>query len=435
MANKMKIAYAMYDRIDILSKYNIGTRNILSQSDGQQFTYIDYNTSCIQVGDGKNPCISTTLTGTFEVPPQVNSKDVVSIGDYAFKNSKISNIKLPDTILYIGSYAFLGSNITEFICPKNVIQIKDQAFAWCECRFADFSQAKLLSFIGSYHFSGSNITSILLPDSLHTISVHMFFSSKLKSVTIPKSCKEILSGAFICCAYLETFKSESPDFCVHNNILYSKDYKTLVAYPSNCYIDILPTVKYVSSARGFSGSSLINFTLNVKIISFSSHSFRYCPYLEYVDISCSKAVSIENAIFHDSNKLKTLILPPLLTNIGVYAFCYTNITELVIPPGVRTIASSAFDDTNITDIFYCGTNTFDTISFDRNNVNVHVSDSFPKSSTKFLGCEIVDRTYTCQDYICSNFVDQSFMDCPTMNLCFYNHFYFNILSYSGMIVM
>ena len=104
----------------------------MSQIESPQFKYVDYDTDSIQVGDGENPCISD-LKGTFEIPSNVNSKKVISIGNYAFFKCNITNIKLPDTIQFIGSYAFCLSKISEFICPKNVIQIGTYAFASSSC--------------------------------------------------------------------------------------------------------------------------------------------------------------------------------------------------------------------------------------------------------------------------------------------------------------
>ena len=263
----------------------------------------------------------------------------------------------------------------------------------------------------------------------------MFFWSNIRNITIPRSCKAIYNGAFICCVYLEEFFSESPEFIVNNKVLYSKDYKFLLGYPCNCNIELLPTVIGISETKGFSGTSFVNITINFPLKTILSYAFRCCPNLEYIDLSCTKVTAIYNAIFYESRKLKTVILPPLLRSIDIYCFCRTNIIELIIPPGVSYIVPNAFQETQITDIYYCGTNTFGSTSLARTDVKIHVSEYFSKSATKFLGCPIVDRTFTCPDYLCLNLIDQSFMDCPSMNSCIYSHFYPSILLYTVMIVM
>lgn len=406
----------------------------MSQRETTQFTYIDYGTNSIQVGDGKNPCISD-IKGTLEIPSQVNSKNVTSIGNYAFSNCNISNVKLPDTIQFIGSFAFMNCKITEFICPISVIQIGTFAFYGCSCVFANFGETKIKRFTGEHHFFQSQLANVLLPDTLEVIAYHMFYKTNLKNITIPKSCKEISAGAFIECIYLEEFFTESPEFCINNKVLYSKNFKTLIAYPSNCFPDILPTVTCTSSARGFSGTSFVNFTLTIPLKVISSYAFRGCPNLEYVDLSCARVTSIFDAIFYDCNKLGTVILPQQLKSIDKNCFSYTNIIKLAIPPNVKSIHDAAFISSKITEIYYCGLNTFDSISLQNTNVIIHVSDYFPKTITKLLGCPIEDRTYTCQEYTCNNMIDQSFMDCPSMNICLYSNFYARILLYSVFIVM
>lgn len=72
-------------------------------------------------------------TGHYEIPPQINGKNVVGIGQRAFKYEKmLKSIILPETITYIEEQAFAGCNaLSEIVIPKNVTRIGVNAFVPC----------------------------------------------------------------------------------------------------------------------------------------------------------------------------------------------------------------------------------------------------------------------------------------------------------------
>ena len=56
---------------------------------------------------------------------------VIAIGDYAFFNCNIGQLKLPDSLKHIGTLAFYWNKIKSISFPKNILSIGDSAF--CEC--------------------------------------------------------------------------------------------------------------------------------------------------------------------------------------------------------------------------------------------------------------------------------------------------------------
>ena len=53
---------------------------------------------------------------------------ITAIGGFAFNNTKITNIIIPDNVISIGSYAFSGTELTSVIIPDSVITIGNSAF-------------------------------------------------------------------------------------------------------------------------------------------------------------------------------------------------------------------------------------------------------------------------------------------------------------------
>jgi hypothetical protein len=54
--------------------------------------------------------------------------------------------------------------------------------------------------------------------------------------------------------------------------------------------------------------------------------------------------------FKLARKLSTIVIPKTVTEIGVFAFGYTNLSNVAIPDSVKTIGSFAFHTTNLTEV-------------------------------------------------------------------------------------
>lgn len=103
-----------------------------------------------------------------------------TIESNAFYYSKIREIKLPQTLKSIGNDAFCGARIHEIKLPPSLVSIGDNAF------------------------SNSYITGVLdIPNSVTTIGEYAFLKSKIESVFIGKSVKNIGKWTFTWCPRLK----------------------------------------------------------------------------------------------------------------------------------------------------------------------------------------------------------------------------------------
>jgi len=201
------------------------------------------------------------LSGNYRIP-----KGVVGLGRSAFRGCKISSLHIPAGVMNAGTYTFSDlpnlkaitvddanpqfSSIDgvlfnkpktrlikfpqtrggDYAIPEGVEELANGAFANNQ-KIQSIALPNTLKFIRRDVFlKCRNLTNIELPDSLEVIEPLSFSLSGIQKVNLPKNVKEIGSIAFRHCEGLVrlTVDKENPYFCSMDNVLYSKDMKTLV---------------------------------------------------------------------------------------------------------------------------------------------------------------------------------------------------------------
>ena len=137
----------------------------------------------------------------------------LKIGDWAFYNSSIESVSIPNSVTTIGDGAFSGCKLEIINYSPNFKVVDNMLF--------DEDMKTLIS-------CQNQNTNISIPNSVTQIGNEAFRKCpSLQSVSIPNSVTQIGGNPFVGCK-LEII-NHSPNFKVVDNMLFTADMKTLIS--------------------------------------------------------------------------------------------------------------------------------------------------------------------------------------------------------------
>lgn len=306
----------------------------------------------------------TTISGAFascssyncklSVVDLSNNTNLTTISNDAFKNAGVERLYLPsEGNLRIEGSSFANNSISELTIPNSVVYL-GSAFRYNNIKTLDMSNANKITELSNSAFSNNSLSEIKFPmnGTLEVIGASFIDNNSIvKKVVIPSSVTTI-SGSFSNTAI------EVLDFSNAINLTTIGDN----SFNSN-------TSKYKS------GVKVIDLS-NTKLESISHNAFKVFPSLERVILPTTLS-SIESDTFpssqydlYDSDKntplacftivdgiitdykcsyAKTLVIPSLVTGINTNTLF--NAKKIIIPSGVTSITGNCFnksDSKNVT---------------------------------------------------------------------------------------
>lgn len=301
----------------------------------------------------KNRTILTRCDVDAEVA--IIPKSVVTIDTGAFFGCyKLKLLIIPNNVRSIERNAISSASIEHIYISASVREISRAAFADLESLVSinvdsenpyftsrngilyDKEMKTLLAYPAK-----SFITNYEMPESVEEIQLQSFDDNyNVESIHLNKKVKLIGPYNISSCHALKqiTVDEENPNFIVLDDILYSKDLKTLVAYPNN--IDS-PT-----------------FTIPSHVRIIDNDAFSYTKNLESVEIPNNVKTIRRNAFAYCSN-LKTVKISEGVDVIKEDTFfsCH-ELSEVYLPMSVRIVCDSAFrlldDEKEPFDVYYSG---------------------------------------------------------------------------------
>jgi len=187
------VNYGLFGSIRIVG-YNGGGTDIIipSRIHGRPVTDID-NSAFAGLG------LASVVIGSY----------IWSIGDRAFYNNQLTEIVIPDNIvfgwpgIFVGNWAFAGNRLvkaelgrftffsvgtfqnnllTKVVIPEDVISISHWTFE--NNRLADVVIHDNVRYIGTRAFANNELTKIRIPDSVTDIAAYAFVDNDIVKITI-----------------------------------------------------------------------------------------------------------------------------------------------------------------------------------------------------------------------------------------------------------
>ncbi len=232
------------------------------------------------------------------------------IGKYAFAETAIASVSLPDGVTSLGSHAFSKcASLTTVSLGNGLTTVGDYAFADCK-KLTSLTLGNRLTAIGDRAFDSAGLTSLVLPATVQTIGEWSFFNCPLTTLTLNDGLQSIGSRAF-----------------------YGAAIQTL---------DIPNSVTMLGTYAFSNCKKLETLTVGNGITKIGDYAFNSCTMLS--QIACPSVTEIGASAFKGCSALKSLPLSDRIVTLGASAFSgCTGITELTVPNSITSIGSYAFE--------------------------------------------------------------------------------------------
>ena len=252
------------------------------------------------------------VKGTLSDTAVVVKSGTISIAEAVFRETEITSVSLPDTLIYIGKDAFYRcASLTSVNIPSSVSEIGAAAFSGCSVLTSVSLNAEI---IGASAFSSCDkLTTVNLGHRLKEIGDNAFKYTPVAEISLPTGVESIGSEAFS-----------------YSNITGS--------------LSIPGTVAAIGKSAFNNNPLMTSLTVGEGVESIASEAFNKCTALENISLPTS-IVSMGENVFKGTAWLaaQTDVAP---IYIGSVLYSYKSSTdkgtELRIKDGTKVIAKGAF---------------------------------------------------------------------------------------------
>ena len=239
----------------------------------------------------------------------------------------------------------------KYVVPDSVVTVERLAFAGCnaltDLTFGEALEEIVGTSAGSAISNCANLRTLTFQGGPIDMSTHAIGDlPALESITIGSKTTALPSLAGYPKLKEINIHQDNPNFCVVNNVIYSKDKTTLLRCPpAQEGTLVLPDTVTKINRSAFSKCALLEkVVLPEKLESIESSAFSGCTALAEVNLPANLEY-IDFGAFSGCTSLKEIAVPQKLTYIARETFngC-TALQSVTLPEGIITIGISAFSD-------------------------------------------------------------------------------------------
>jgi hypothetical protein len=258
----------------------------------------------------------------------VGSNSLLEIGKYAFFNSDISFVQLPNTVRTVQDGSFYSCNKLEtFIVPRDLLNINKDTLKNClNLKTVSFHSSSVLYQIkDSAFYNDISLNNITFPNSLHTINKKAFAYCSFIDLIFPNNVKVLGNSAFENQGY-------RLDRISHGNTLTKLNLGQIESIGERCFynnqeletLTISSSLKYLKKESFRNCLKLPNIILPNSIIFIGEGAFRDCTSIQNITIG-NQIDYIADYLFTNCYNMRYITMNfPILT-FGKYSFS-NNIT-------------------------------------------------------------------------------------------------------------
>ena len=249
------------------------------------------------------------------IPQRISNYRVTEIGSRAFRNTRITELYIPDSVTKLGDNSFsFSDNYSNDLPPLTKVSLPSELQSTSSPFYGqkNLKEVELRGnwkTIPSWLFSGTGIEKLAIPEGVTEIGEDAFSGSSLKEVVLPSTLRKIGNSAF------------------------SGTQLTKLTLPEG--------ITEIGE-DAFSGSSLKEVVLPKTLRKIGNSAFRGT---QLTKLTLPEGVTEIGSSAFSGSSLKEVVLPSTLTQIGSYAFSGTQLTNMSVPSSVREIGSYAFNST------------------------------------------------------------------------------------------
>lgn len=318
---------------------------------------------------------SIKYAGNINIPNTIDYSGkkylVTKIKDFAFSGCpNLNSVIIPNSVTSIGDYAFFNSGLKSITMPNSVYDVGKRILnstPWLT------GQPDGLVYVGqvALTYKGDIIANPVLKEGTIGIASEAFLNKRsMGRITIPKTLKHIGESAFQGCADLTGIQiSDLSAWC---QISYSgnpiiKDHDiyvdgraiTNLAIPENCFkvgdyafyncnniksVQFHNNIKSIGDYTFFGCISLTTLDIPIGVSSIGNSAFSHCKKLTNLNIPNGLTILGERA-FENCESLKEIILSDLIETIGFRTFygC-ASLRNIKLGSNIKSIGQASFTD-------------------------------------------------------------------------------------------
>ena len=306
-------------------------------NDGDSTVSVTYGDSWI---DGEHLVhVIGLYSGDVTVPQQVDYQEktyvVTEVGNNAFAECDgLRSVVIPGTVTLIGTFAFSNSSVQSVSIPNSVTEIGSGAFTQCPA-LRCITLPERLTKISDGLFEFSGLAGIDIPDSVTYIGGGAFLGTNLTSIYIPASVSTIGFWAINGCKHLERIQvsEDNPYYDSHGD----------------CNAIIRTSSNFVKTACD-------NTVIPDDVVGFADYAFDNCGKIRRVVIPAS-VTKIGSYVFtHCSNLAEVFCKATTPPQISKFSFTFENTTLYVPSEALETYRNADYwkDFSKILPIGYPG---------------------------------------------------------------------------------